>query len=136
MKIRMKSIVLIVILGMVTMMLMSSASATISNNDIASIAIGYNGQYGDQCKVFVQTVVNEAAGENIVGYVPGANPKNSDKTIYLTAHYDHLGIGREIGGDSIYNGALDNGTALSMILCLAQEYGRNPEKMGAYYYGR
>ncbi len=49
------------------MMLMSSASAAISNNDIASIAIGYNGQDGGQCKEFVQKVVNEVAGEDILG---------------------------------------------------------------------
>ena len=35
--------------------------------DVMSIAIGYNGQDGGQCKEFVQKVVNEVAGEDILG---------------------------------------------------------------------
>lgn len=62
-------------------------------------------------------------GANIVGIKEGKGKK--DKSIIITAHYDHLGIGREINGDKIYNGAVDNGTALATMLALAQEYGRN-----------
>jgi Zn-dependent M28 family amino/carboxypeptidase len=63
-------------------------------------------------------------GVNVVGIKPGSDPKLKDKAIILTAHYDHLGIGREIEGDSIYNGAVDNGTALSVLLSLADACGR------------
>ena len=42
----------------------------------------------------------------------------------LTAHYDHLGIGRAEAGDSIYNGAVDNCTASALLLALAQAYAR------------
>ena len=63
-------------------------------------------------------------GVNVVGIKPGSDPKLKDKAIILTAHYDHFGIGREIEGDSIYNGAVDNCTALSLLLALADAYGR------------
>ena len=62
----------------------------------------------------------EVAGNNVVGVLPGAGPE----AIVLTAHFDHLGIGRAVDGDSIYNGAVDNGTALATLLGLAQGYAR------------
>jgi Zn-dependent M28 family amino/carboxypeptidase len=52
--------------------------------------------------------------------LPGAGPD----AVVLTAHLDHLGIGRAVEGDSIYNGAVDNGTALAVLLGLAQGYAR------------
>ena len=58
------------------------------------------------------------AGNNVVGILPGAG----EAAVVLTAHYDHLGIGREEDGDVIYNGAVDNGTALGTLLALAQGF--------------
>jgi Zn-dependent M28 family amino/carboxypeptidase len=60
------------------------------------------------------------AGNNVVGVLPGAG----SAAVVLTAHYDHLGIGRPENGDSIYNGAVDNGTALATLLTLAQRFAR------------
>jgi Zn-dependent M28 family amino/carboxypeptidase len=60
------------------------------------------------------------AGNNVVGVLPGAGPE----AVVLTAHLDHLGIGRVVDGDSVYNGAVDNGTALAVLLGLAQGYAR------------
>ncbi len=55
-------------------------------------------------------------GHNVVGILPGTRPG----TVVLSAHHDHLGIGPAVGGDRIYNGAVDNGTALGLLLTLAQ----------------
>jgi Zn-dependent M28 family amino/carboxypeptidase len=65
-------------------------------------------------------------GRNVVGILPGAggHPRGSAGTVVLTAHYDHLGIGRAEAGDSIYNGAVDNCTASALLLTLAQAYAR------------
>jgi len=62
------------------------------------------------------------AGNNVVGVLPGAGPS----AVVLMAHYDHLGVGRVVNGDSIYNGAIDNGTAVATLLALAQAYARTP----------
>ncbi len=61
-------------------------------------------------------------GANVVGVLPGAGAD----AVVLMAHYDHLGIARAVDGDSIYNGALDNGTAVATLLALAQAYARTP----------
>jgi Zn-dependent M28 family amino/carboxypeptidase len=60
------------------------------------------------------------AGNNVVGVLPGTD----SAAIVLTAHYDHLGLGRAVEGDSIYNGAVDNATALATLLTLAQRFAR------------
>ena len=60
------------------------------------------------------------AGNNVVGVLPGAGTS----AVVLMAHYDHLGVGRVVNGDSIYNGAIDNGTAVATLLAMAQAYAR------------
>ena len=40
----------------------------------------------------------------------------------VSAHYDHLGIGESVKGDSIYNGALDNALGVSVMLELAKSF--------------
>lgn len=72
--------------------------------------------------------VKPSRGANVIGIVEGTDPALKNKAVILTAHYDHLGIGRSIKGDNIYNGALDNGTALSVLLSMAQVYGEGQLK--------
>lgn len=52
---------------------------------------------------------------NVLGYLPGLG----DEVVVLTAHYDHLGIRAAIEGDSIYNGAYDNASGVSVLLSVA-----------------
>lgn len=55
---------------------------------------------------------------NVVGVIPGSG--ESEGAIVLSAHHDHFGIGLEVDGDRIYNGAIDNGSALAAMLVVAQ----------------
>ena len=55
---------------------------------------------------------------NIVGVVRGSS--SSTNAVVLSAHHDHLGIGVEMDGDAIYNGAIDNGSAVAAMLTVAQ----------------
>jgi hypothetical protein len=43
---------------------------------------------------------------NVVGMIPGSDPKLKDEAIIYTAHHDHLGIRAGQPGDNIYNGAI------------------------------
>jgi Zn-dependent M28 family amino/carboxypeptidase len=42
------------------------------------------------------------------------------EAVLIGAHYDHLGIGPAIAGDSIYNGALDNASGTAGLLTIAE----------------
>ena len=53
---------------------------------------------------------------------------SSDLYIIYSAHWDHLGIGTPVGGDAIYNGAIDNATGCGILLELARMWGSLPRK--------
>jgi len=53
---------------------------------------------------------------NVIGYIPGSHPELKNKNIVLSAHIDHLGKDDSLKGDKIYNGAIDNGSAVASML--------------------
>lgn len=57
---------------------------------------------------------------NVSGIVRGADPALRDEVVMLTAHYDHLGVGPPVDGDSIYNGFSDNAAGVAMLLGIAE----------------
>lgn len=71
---------------------------------------------------FTNTVTQKVSG-NVVGMIPGSDPKRAGEALIYTAHHDHLGIKEGVKpGDSIYNGALDNASGVSAILAIAQAH--------------
>jgi aminopeptidase YwaD len=56
---------------------------------------------------------------NIVGKLPGRD-RQLRSAILLTAHLDHLGVGKPVNGDSIYNGADDDASGTTAVLELAR----------------
>jgi hypothetical protein len=57
---------------------------------------------------------------NVIGWLQGREPKLRKQVILLTAHFDHLGIGPDVEGDNIYNGADDDASGCVAILQLAR----------------
>jgi Zn-dependent M28 family amino/carboxypeptidase len=68
----------------------------------------------------VASTINRVTSENVVGIVRGGDPRLSREYVVLSAHWDHLGIGTPVNGDSIYNGANDNGSGVAAILAIAR----------------
>jgi Zn-dependent M28 family amino/carboxypeptidase len=58
--------------------------------------------------------------------VRGADPALRDQVVLIDAHYDHLGIGPAIDGDSIYNGADDDGSGVVAVLGAARALAAGP----------
>ena len=58
-------------------------------------------------------------GQNVIGLIEGNDKELKNKSIIISAHYDHLGIGLPVDGDSIYNGAFDNAIGCAVLLELA-----------------
>jgi hypothetical protein len=63
---------------------------------------------------------------NVVGVLRGSDPAVRDSAVLIDAHYDHLGIGRPVNGDSIYNGADDDGSGTAAVMAIAEAFGRGP----------
>lgn len=57
---------------------------------------------------------------NVVGVLPGKS--KSDEFVIFSGHYDHLGIGKAVNGDSIYNGANDDAAGTTAVIMLAKYF--------------
>lgn len=71
--------------------------------------------------------VEDVAGQNVVAVLPGSDPVLKDEYIVYVAHLDHLGIGRLVNGDSIYNGAHDNASGVAINLETARLFASLPK---------
>ena len=65
---------------------------------------------------------------NVIGILRGRDEKLKNEVILLSAHLDHIGMGRPVGGDSIYNGADDDASGCVAVLQLARELAENEDK--------
>lgn len=63
---------------------------------------------------------------NVITIIKGT--ENPEKYIAITAHYDHVGIGKPIQNDSIYNGADDNASGTAALMVMAKYFKENPPK--------
>lgn len=53
---------------------------------------------------------------NVVGLIPGSDPALKDEYVLVLAHLDHVGIGKPVDGDAIYNGAIDNAGGVAVLM--------------------
>ena len=68
----------------------------------------------------IQQKTKKSTSNNVVAKIIGS--KRPDECIIYSAHWDHLGVGEAIAGDSIYNGAADNATGLAGLLEIAKAF--------------
>lgn len=91
--------------------------------------------------------IRRAPTANVVGILPGRDPKLRDETVLFTAHYDHLGV----RGEQVLPGADDNASGTAGLLELARTFAQDPQRpkrtllfiafgaeeaglLGSYYY--
>jgi hypothetical protein len=67
---------------------------------------------------------------NVIGVIPGRDRKLKEQVILLTAHLDHVGVGKAVNGDDIYNGADDDASGCVAVLQLARAlaHGKPPRR--------
>jgi Zn-dependent M28 family amino/carboxypeptidase len=63
---------------------------------------------------------SQVKSENIVGILPGSDPKLKKEYVVVSAHLDHLGIGEPVNGDRIYNGAMDDASGDASLIEIAR----------------
>ena len=68
----------------------------------------------------IENKVRELQSANVLGVLPGTDPDKRDEYVVLTAHFDHLGVGKPRNDDAIYNGAVDNASGCAGLLALAR----------------
>jgi Zn-dependent M28 family amino/carboxypeptidase len=114
---------------------------TKGNNDAAAYIAKYFKKYGlkkfndnyfQSFTLFVKEGLNKVKSDsvktqNVVGYIEGSDEKLKNEFIVIGAHYDHWGWGGKNSGSkkkdtvAIHNGADDNASGVSALLCIAEE---------------
>jgi Zn-dependent M28 family amino/carboxypeptidase len=65
-------------------------------------------------------VRGDTTAPNVVGVVPGREPRLAGEYVLVVAHMDHVGVGGAENGDVIYNGADDNASGTAGLIVLAE----------------
>ncbi len=71
-------------------------------------------------------VASSFQSPNVVGLLEGSDSKLKHQYLLLSAHLDHLGVGRAVDGDSIYNGAMDNAAGIASLIETAKALAKGP----------
>jgi len=79
-------------------------------------------------KAHIVSNVRQFVSNNVLGLLPGTDAGAPTQAVVYSAHYDHLGIDPALSGDNIYNGAVDNGTGVGMVLELAHAFATSPAR--------
>jgi Zn-dependent M28 family amino/carboxypeptidase len=80
---------------------------------------------GLEARVTVRSTLRRTTTWNVLGRLPGSDPALAAEAVLITAHYDHLGVGMPVDGDSIMNGARDNASGVAGILAVADAFARS-----------
>lgn len=63
----------------------------------------------------------EFTSDNVLGILPGSDPKLAPETVIVSAHLDGYGYGEAVNGDSLYNGAFDDAAYVATLIRLAEQ---------------
>ncbi|MBI2430230.1 MAG: M28 family peptidase, partial [Ignavibacteriales bacterium] len=72
----------------------------------------------------ISTIIDTQYTQNVVATLEGSDKQLKNEYVAFGAHYDHVGIGKPVNGDSIYNGADDDGSGTVAILACAETFAK------------
>ncbi|MFC0250624.1 M28 family peptidase [Massilia consociata] len=84
--------------------------------------------------VEIRSSVRQVEQFNVIGLVPGLDPKLKDQAVVYSSHWDHMGMDEAQPGsaapgkDRIYNGAIDNASGTAALLAMAAEAVKKPAR--------
>jgi Zn-dependent M28 family amino/carboxypeptidase len=70
----------------------------------------------------IKNTLRTIDSQNVVAKLEGSDQKLKDEYVVYSAHWDHLGVGAPVKGDTIYNGALDNASGVATVLEIARAF--------------
>ncbi len=79
---------------------------------------------GVTASMTIKNTLRTVDSKNVVARIVGSDPALRDEYVAYIAHWDHLGIGPAVNGDSIYNGAKDNAVGTAGLLEIARAFSR------------
>ncbi|RFM27895.1 M28 family metallopeptidase [Deminuibacter soli] len=83
-------------------------------------------ELGITTSLVIHNTIKKSVSHNVLAVWPGDSKK--DEYLIYSAHWDHLGVGEKVNGDSIYNGAGDNATGTAALLEMAAAFTKLKKK--------
>lgn len=78
---------------------------------------------GVRTSLAFDVAVERTPTANVIGILPGSDPRRRDQSMVFSAHHDHLGVGApDSTGDRIHNGATDNAAGCAQVLAIAEAF--------------
>ena len=77
---------------------------------------------GATASMSIQQTRRTIDSRNVIGKITGADPVLRNEYVVYMAHWDHLGVGDPVNGDTIYNGARDNASGVATMLETARAF--------------
>jgi len=68
----------------------------------------------------MKSTIRTVVSHNVVARVDGSDPRLKDEHVVYSAHWDHLGRDPALGGDQVYNGAIDNAAGTGQLIEVAR----------------
>ena len=68
----------------------------------------------------INSDISYFSSHNLIGYKEGVS--KPDEYLIFMAHWDHLGVNKDLTGDQIFNGAADNATGVAAVIELARKF--------------
>jgi hypothetical protein len=81
-----------------------------------------------QVKLNRTTTASTVTSPNVIGMLPGSDPKLAGEYVLLMAHLDHIGIDPSKAGDKIFNGAMDNASGTASMIEAARALSSMPNR--------
>lgn len=88
---------------------------------------------GQAAEIRIRDETFETPSVNIIGMVRGTDPQLRDEYVLFSSHQDHDGVRYTVAGDSIWNGADDNGSTSVALLAIARAWVKQPSKRSALF---
>lgn len=105
----------------------TESAATIFNRAAADDPVApFDLSPNKKVRFTVGTTSEPEATQNVVAILEGSDRMLKNEYVAIGAHYDHVGMGRAVAGDSIYNGADDDGSGTVAVLAIAEAFARGP----------
>ena len=88
---------------------------------------------GQGVEVHLRSESFDTPSVNIIGVVRGTDPVLRNEYVVFSSHQDHDGVRYAVAGDSIWNGADDNGSTSVALLAIARAWVKQPSKRSALF---
>jgi Zn-dependent M28 family amino/carboxypeptidase len=81
---------------------------------------------GVRASMTIENRLRTVDSRNVIARLDGRDPVLKNESVIYTAHWDHLGIGPAVNGDTIYNGAKDNAVGTGGLIEVARAFTKLP----------